>query len=221
MGFCKYGARSSGCKAAIFGVFVTAVPAGAAEVSILALGDSLTQGYGLLEQDGFVPQLRSWLADHGHDVRVVNGGVSGDTTAGGFARVEWSLTSDIDAMIVTLGGNDVLRGIAPQEARSNIEGILKVAQAQNLEVLLIGMEAPGNFGADYKQDFDGLYPELAQTYGTVFLDSFFKGLNGNGQSLAELSAFMQDDGIHPNPDGVVKIVDAVGPKVEELLLRLD
>lgn len=221
MGFFKYGARGSGCKAAIVGVFVTAVPVSAAEVSILALGDSLTQGYGLLEQDGFVPQLRNWLADHGHDVRVVNGGVSGDTTAGGFARVEWSLTPDIDAMIVTLGGNDVLRGIAPQEARSNIEGILKVAQAQNLEVLLIGMEAPGNFGADYKQAFDGLYPELAQTYGTVFLDSFFKGLDRQGQSLAELSAFMQNDGIHPNPEGVVKIVETVGPKVEELLYRLD
>lgn len=221
MGFFTYGARSAGCKAAIAGVFLSTAPVYAADVSILALGDSLTQGYGLLEQDGFVPQLRRWLDDNGHDVRVVNGGVSGDTTAGGFARVEWSLTPDIDAMIVTLGGNDVLRGIAPEEARSNIEGILKVAQARNLEVLLIGMEAPGNFGPDYKQAFDTLYPELAETYDTVFLDSFFKGLNEQGQSLAELSAFMQDDGIHPNPEGVTKIVNRVGPKVEELLSRLD
>lgn len=221
MCFIKYGALGQSCKAAIAAVFVSTLPAYAETVNILALGDSLTQGYGLLEQDGFVPQLRSWLAEHGHDVRVINGGVSGDTTAGGFARVEWSLTSDVDAMIVALGGNDVLRGIAPEEARSNIEGILKVAQARDLEVLLIGMQAPGNFGADYKQNFDALYPELSQTYGTVFLDSFFAGLQAEGQTLAELSHYMQNDGIHPNPEGVVKIVEEVGPKVEELLSRLD
>ncbi len=219
MRFFRYGLISTGCKAAIVGVFLSATTAVAETIDILALGDSLTQGYGLFEQDGFVPQLRLWLADHGHDVTVVNGGVSGDTTAGGLARVEWSLTSNIDAIIVTLGGNDLLRGVAPEEARRNIEGILQVAQNHDLEVLLIGMEAPGNFGTDYKLKFDALYPELATKYGTVFLDSFFAGL-GEERTPVTVANFMQTDGIHPNPEGVKKIVDVVGPKVEILLSRL-
>lgn len=209
-----------GYKTVLAGVLAIAGPVSAEQVDILALGDSLTQGYGLLEQDGFVPQLRNWLAEQGHDVRVVNGGVSGDTTAGGLARVEWSLTPEIDAMIVTLGGNDLLRGGAPEEARRNIEGILKVAQARELEVLLIGMEAPGNFGPDYKTAFDALYPELAAQYGTVFMESFFAGFGLENPSPSDVAHLMQADGIHPNPEGVAMIVDAVGPKVEELLGRL-
>ncbi len=217
--FFRYGLLSSSCKAAVVGVFLTASTVAAETIDILALGDSLTQGYGLFEQDGFVPQLRMWLAERGHDVTVVNGGVSGDTSAGGLARVEWSLTPNIDAMIVTLGGNDLLRGVAPEEARRNIEGILEVAQKHELEVLLIGMEAPGNFGADYKVKFDALYPELAAKYDAVFLDSFFAGL-GEERTPAAVADFMQHDGIHPNPEGVKKIVDVVGPKVEILLSRL-
>ncbi len=200
-------------------LFAFAGAARAEQVNILALGDSLTQGYGLIEQEGFVPQLRSWLADKGHNVRVVNGGVSGDTTAGGLARVEWSLTPEIDAMIVALGGNDVLRGIAPEVARANIEGILKVAQAKEIEVLLVGMQAPGNYGPDYKETFDALYPELADQYAALFAPSFFEGLAPEGQSLAEVAEDMQHDGIHPNGAGVLKIVSALGPYVEALIER--
>lgn len=216
---CTYGPLSWRNKAFATVLVAIGLPAQAADVHILALGDSLTQGYGLIEQEGFVPQLRAWLAEQGHDVRVVNGGVSGDTTAGGFARVEWSLTPEIDAMIVALGGNDLLRGIAPEVARANIDGILKIAQDRDLEVLVIGMQAPGNYGPEYKQQFDAIYPELSAAYGTLYLDSFFAGLAPEGQALSDVAGFMQPDGIHPNGEGVARIVEVIGPQVEMLIDR--
>lgn len=210
-------ARASKMAAAI--CFALSGSAQAEPVDILALGDSLTHGYGLLEPDGFVPQLRLWLAEHGADARLVNGGVSGDTTAGGLARVAWSLTPEIDAIIVELGGNDVLRGIAPETARANVDGILQVAQQAGIEVLLVGLKAPGNFGPAYKAQFDAIYPELAAAYGSLHADSFFDGLPGNDP--AAVRAFMQADGIHPNAEGVVLIVDALGPDVLRLIERVE
>ena len=216
-----YGAAWGGSKAAVLALALWAAPAAAEQVHILALGDSLTQGYGLIDQEGFVPQLRAWLAERGHDVRIVNGGVSGDTTAGGLSRVEWSLTPEIDAMIVALGGNDMLRGIDPAVSRANLDGILQVAQAQDIEVLLIGLQAPGNYGPDYKQAFDSMYPDLSEEYGTLLLDSFFAGLRGpEGEMPQDLGTYMQADGIHPNSQGVARIVEAVGPKVEALIDRV-
>jgi acyl-CoA thioesterase-1 len=196
-------------------------PARAETVHILALGDSLTQGYGLLEEEGFVPQLRAWLSDRGHDVRIVNGGVSGDTTAGGLSRVEWSLTPEIQGMIVALGGNDLLRGIDPAVSRANLEGIMEVAQAHDLEVLLIGMQAPGNYGPEYKAAFDAIYPDLAEAYGALYLESFFAGLMSDGDMPAEMGTLMQSDGIHPNGQGVAMIVEVVGPEVEALIDRIE
>ena len=183
---------------------------------IAALGDSLTQGYGLVPTDGFVPQLQSWLDAKGVDVQIINAGVSGDTTAGGLSRVDWTLTPEVDAMIVALGGNDLLRGLDPALSRSNIEGILKVAEAKGVEVLLVGMSAPSNYGPEYKASFDAIYPELSDTYGTLYLDSFFAGL-GETSDLAAVQDFMQADGIHPNTLGVTRIVEGVGPKVLELI----
>lgn len=205
-----------------FAAMLLLIASGAAadRVHVLALGDSLTQGYGLIEQEGFVPQLRGWLQARGHDVRIVNGGVSGDTTAGGLARVEWSLTPEIQAMIVALGGNDLLRGIDPAVSRANIEGILKVAEARGLQVLVIGMQAPGNYGPEYKAAFDRLFPELAEAYGSLYLKSFFDGLAQDGDTPANLRDFMQPDGIHPNAKGVARIVGAVGPAVETLIGRV-
>lgn len=205
-----------------FAAMLLLIASGAAadRVHVLALGDSLTQGYGLIEQEGFVPQLRGWLQARGHDVRIVNGGVSGDTTAGGLARVEWSLTPEIQAMIVALGGNDLLRGIDPAVSRANIEGILKVAEARGLQVLVIGMQAPGNYGPEYKAAFDRLFPELAEAYGSLYLKSFFDGLTQDGDTPANLRDFMQPDGIHPNAKGVARIVGAVGPAVETLIGRV-
>lgn len=189
--------------------------ASAEPVTIAALGDSLTHGYGLVEDQGFVPQLQRWLDAQGADVQLINAGVSGDTTAGGVSRVAWTLTPEVDAMIVALGGNDLLRGIAPEVSRANIEGILQAAQAANVQVLLVGMEAPGNFGPEYKAAFDALYPELSERYGAVYLDSFFAGLPSRDPAM--VADWMQADRIHPNADGVAKIVEAFGPKVLELI----
>ncbi len=210
-----------GCSKALAAALVAAsLPAQAAEVDIYALGDSLTQGYGLIEQEALIPQLRTWLAQRGHDVRVVNGGVSGDTTAGGLARIDWALTPEIDAMIVALGGNDLLRGIDPAAARANLDGILQKAEVAGIEVLLVGMSAPGNYGPDYKAAFDAIYPDLAQEYGTLYMEDFFEGLRGEGESPADLGEFMQPDGIHPNGQGVQRIIEALGPNVEELIERV-
>lgn len=208
----------------LIGLFIGfAGMAQAEEVVIAALGDSLTQGYGLPAEDGFVPQLQGWLTAAGADVRLINAGVSGDTTAGGLARVDWTLTPDVDGMIVALGGNDLLRGLNPEQARGNIDGILQAADAAEVEVLLVGMEAPGNFGADYKTQFDAIYPELAQEYETLLLDNFFAGLvEGDGPlDPVALRDFFQADGIHPNAEGIAKIVARVGPEVLALVEQIE
>jgi acyl-CoA thioesterase I len=187
---------------------------------IVALGDSLTQGYGLPPPDGFTAQLQDWLDANGHPAVVENAGVSGDTTAGGLARVGWALGPETDALIVTLGGNDMLRGIDPAASRANLDGILAEAKARGLPVLLVGMQAPGNFGGDYKAAFDGIYPDLAATYDVLLADSFFGGLVVAGADPvdpATMAAFLQADGIHPNPEGVRLIVAGLGPRVVELL----
>jgi acyl-CoA thioesterase-1 len=190
----------------------------------VALGDSLTAGYGLADQSqGLVPQLEAWLRARGAEVVVQNAGVSGDTTAGGLARVGWALGPEADALIVTLGGNDMLRGIDPAASRASLEGILQEAGARGLPVLLVGMRAPGNYGPDYKAEFDGMYPDLAAQYGALLAPDFFAGLLAAGADPADpasLAAYMQPDGIHPNPEGVRLIVEGLGPKVEELLARV-
>jgi acyl-CoA thioesterase-1 len=209
---------------AAFAVLALSSSAWAEPVTIVALGDSLTAGYGLSDQSqGFVPVLEGWLKAKGHDVAVQNAGVSGDTTAGGLARVAWALGPDADALIVTLGGNDLLRGIDPGGAKANLAGILKEAAARDLPVLLVGMKSSANFGPEYKTTFDAMYPDLAAEFGTLLADDFFAGLRAAGADPADpasLAAFMQPDGIHPNPDGVRLIVEGLGPKVEELLARV-
>lgn len=186
-----------------------------APLSIVAFGDSLTQGYGLAEDDGFVPQLRDWLEEKGQEVRVVNAGVSGDTTSGGLSRVEWTLSEEFHGMILALGGNDLLRGLDPALTRANIEGILQAAQEAGIPVLLVGMEAPGNYGADFKTAFEAIWPELSQAYNTLYFESFFQGLGERDLSAARV--FFQSDGIHPNAEGVRLIVDAMGPSIVELI----
>jgi len=189
---------------------------------IAALGDSLTQGYGLPREDGLVPQLEAWLQARGQSVRLINAGVSGDTTAGGLARVSWTMGDDVDAMIVALGGNDLLRGIAPEVSRANLDGILRAAGAAEVEVLLVGLRAFNNFGPDYRAAYDAMFPELAAEYGAVFhaglLDPIF-GAGGTGQR-EESRRYLQTDGIHPNAAGVALIVEAIGPSVEALIARV-
>lgn len=208
-----------------FAVTLLLVGAAAAEpVTVVALGDSLTAGYGLADQSqGFVPVLEAWLKAKGHDVVLQNAGVSGDTTAGGLARIGWALGPDADVLIVTLGGNDLLRGIDPAASKANLDGILKEAAARKLPVLLVAMKAPGNFGPEYKAAFDGMYGDLATQYGALLAEDFFGGLRAAGADPADpasMATFMQADGIHPNPEGVKLIVEGIGPKVEELLARV-
>lgn len=186
-------------------------------ITIAALGDSLTQGYGLMQDDGFTAQLEVWLRAQGADVEVINAGVSGDTTAGGLSRVAWTLTPEVDAMIVALGGNDLLRGIDPAVSRANLDGILAAGQGAGVDMLLVGMEAPLNYGPDFKADFDAMYPDLAAQYDTPLYPALFDGLTSDGDIESARAAYMQVDGIHPNRDGVARIVEAMGPAVLDLI----
>ena len=210
-------------RKALFGmIFCACGMAHADEVVIAALGDSLTQGYGLPVEAGFVPQLQGWLEAHGADVRLINAGVSGDTTAGGLARVGWTLTHEVDGLIVALGGNDLLRGLAPHQARENLTGVMQAAQNAEVEVLLIGMQAPGNFGPEYKAQFDAIYPDLADAFGSGFLASFFQGLSDNEiVDPVAVRHYFQADGIHPNKEGIARIVAAVGPLVLQLITDIE
>ncbi|MEO9629340.1 MAG: arylesterase [Sulfitobacter sp.] len=208
-------------KVLICCAFILGSAAQAEEVVIAALGDSLTQGYGLPAEEGFVPQLQAWLDAEGVEAKIVNAGVSGDTTAGGRARVDWTLTPEVDAMIVTLGGNDMLRGLDPAQARGNIDDILAAAKRAEVEVLLVGMSAPGNYGAGYKADFEALYPDLAEAHGTQFYPDFFTGLLAEEKGAASarsetIQRYFQGDGIHPNAEGVALIVEDIGPAVAKL-----
>lgn len=189
-------------------------------MTLLALGDSLTQGYGLAPEDGLVPQLQAWLTAQGAEVTVINAGVSGDTTAGGRARLDWSLTPEVDAVMIALGGNDLLRGLPPAEARANLEAMLATVQARGLPVLLAGLPAPGNYGPAYQAEFDAIWPDLAAQYDAVLVPNLLA-------PIAELpledrigANLMQDDNIHPAPAGVALVVAALGPKVMELLAKV-
>lgn len=206
----KYVAPILLCKALVLALLLPAA-AFADTLRLVAIGDSLTHGYGLAPQDGFVPQLEAWLKGQGRDVQVVNMGVSGDTTEGGRARLGWALADGADAVIVELGGNDMLRGIDPAVSRANLAAMLQELGNLGMPALLTGIEAPLNYGADYKAAFDGMYVELAAKYDAVLYANFLAEIDGAGM--------MQPDGIHPNADGVAAIVRGIGPKVLDLLDR--
>ena len=183
-------------------------------LTLVALGDSLTAGYGLPVEEGLVPQLQTWLRDHGTDVTVVNAGVSGDTTTGALSRVDWTLTPEVDAMLLIIGGNDLLRGIDPTASRAAIDGILQKTAARSLPVLLVPMQALPNYGPDYVAAFNAIYPELSAQYNTRLSTDFFSPLRQQG---GEMARFFQADGLHPNALGVQTIVEGMGPQVLELL----
>lgn len=217
----SYGQRVLRHKALAALLLVCPVGALAEEVTILALGDSLTAGYGLPTESGLVPQLESWLQGQGEEVSIINAGVSGDTTRGGLSRVEWSLTPEVDAMIVTLGGNDVLRGVDPASSRENLDGILDIAGAHGLPVLLVGLPASANFGAEFKAAFDRIHPELAEEHGALYEPNFFAALLDEDGAAGASRRYMQPDGIHPTAEGVQRIVERLGPRVQELIDRVD
>ncbi len=188
--------------------------------TIAALGDSLTQGYGLPSEDGFVPQLKAWLATQGQTVTIQNAGVSGDTSAGGLSRLDWTLAPEVQALIVTLGGNDMLRGIDPAQTRANLDAILKATTARHIPVLLIGMQAPGNFGPDYKTQFDAIYPDLAAQYKVLLAPGFFAPLLALNPDPNAMTKYLQPDGLHPTAEGVKIIVAGIGPQVLDLLKEI-
>jgi acyl-CoA thioesterase I len=182
----------------------------AAPVKILALGTSLTQGYGLPPGTEFTVQLQAALKKSGIDAVVTNAGVSGDTSAGGLARLDWSLADHPDAVILELGGNDMLRGIAPAETEKNLRAILSRLQSAHVKVLLTGMHAQRNLGADYVRQFDAIYPRLAKDYDVLFYPFILDGVALNPK-------LNQADGMHPNPAGVKVIVARILPLVKKLV----
>lgn len=167
---------------------------------LLVLGDSLTAGYGLVEEEAFPVQLEKALQRSGHKVTVINAGVSGDTSAGGLARLEWALADAPDLVIVELGGNDALRGLPPKETFTNLDAILERLKAAGILVILAGMKAPRNLGDDYTTAFDQIYPQLASKHKVSFYPFFLDG-------VALDPALNQADGIHPSAAGVRVIVD--------------
>ena len=186
-------------------------------VDILMIGDSLTQGDGLKEQDGLVPQMSEYAFRQGYSIRLINAGVSGDTTAGGLERIAWSMEPGLDAAIVALGGNDMLRGIAPEVVRASMIGILEVIKEANIPLMIVGSYAPNNYGSDYKKDFDRIFPELAQGYDALYLSSLFDPFIANGDLNQNMSQFFQADGIHPNAEGVTRIIESIGPVFLKLI----
>ena len=181
------------------------------ETVIVALGDSLTSGFGLPNDQAFPSQLESALKQRGHKVRVVNAGVSGDTTMAALRRLDWALDAETDVVIVELGGNDALQGLPPEATKAALTEILERLQERNLPVLLAGMEAPRNLGKEYVTAFSAIYRELAARYNVLLYPFFLEGAALN----AEL---MQKDGIHPNGEGVTVIVENILPQVEALLV---
>lgn len=213
-----YGARAL-LRNLAFSVGLSVSAVSAEPIRIAALGDSLTQGYGLVPDDGFVSQLAARVAGDGVDVEFINAGVSGDTTAGGLARIDWTLSDDVDALIVALGGNDVLRGIDPSTARENLDGIL--TRADGVPVLLVGITVPPNYGPEYQAAFEAIYPDLAEIHGTLYYPDFLAALTRAGDRATVIETYMQGDAIHPNAAGVTLIVEDMMPKVLELIALAD
>jgi acyl-CoA thioesterase I len=189
---------------------IAAGPARADPLRILVLGDSLTAGFGLAEPDSFPAQLAAALAARGVEAKVINGGVSGDTTAGGLARLDWVLADDPEIVIVELGANDGLRGLDPKATGANLEAIVARLVAEKRAVLLAGMKAPPNLGADYGAAFDGLYPAIAERHGVALYPFFLDGVVID-------PALNQEDGIHPNAAGVKAIVARILPYVVKVI----
>ncbi len=193
----------------------TIVAPGYAEtpVKVVALGDSLTAGYGLPDKDGFVPQLQEGLAAKGVAAEIENAGVSGDTASDGLARLDWSVQPGTYAVILELGANDMLRGLSPEVTRKALDTILARLTERHIVVLFCGMRAAPNFGPEYVAAFERIYPELAEKYGVSFYPFFLDGVAADPKLI-------QHDGLHPNAAGVKVIVQRILPKVEDLISRV-
>ena len=199
-------------SATILGASSPQLARAATPIHLVALGDSLTAGYGLAAENGFVARLKAAVAAQGIDVEIADAGVSGDTASAGLARLDWSVPEGTDAAIVELGANDMLRGIDPQVTRNALDAILARLAQRHIAVMLCGMKAAPNLGADYARAFERIYPELAEKYGALLYPFFLDGMAAN-------RALTQQDGLHPNAAGVDVIVRRILPKVQELITR--
>jgi acyl-CoA thioesterase I len=186
------------------------MPALAKTPEVLAFGDSLTAGLGLPANEAFPARLAARLKDEGIDVKMVNAGVSGDTTTDGLARLDWALADKPEYVILALGANDALRGIDPKIARANLDKMIVKIQASGAKLLMLGMLAPANWGADYEHAFDSIYPELAKAHDVPLYPFFLEGVAMN-------PALNQPDGLHPNERGVAILVDHIAPLVAKLI----
>jgi acyl-CoA thioesterase-1 len=182
-------------------------------IRIVVLGDSLSAGFGLAATDALPAKLERALTAKGLSVAIENAGVSGDTAAGGLARLDWSVPDGTDAVILELGANDALRGADPKATRASLQAIIRKLKERRVAVLLAGMYAPRNFGPDYANAFDPIYPELAAQHGLILYPFILDGVAGD-------KALNQADGIHPTAAGVDIMVRGLLPKVEELIARV-
>ena len=208
-------AAATGAVQLIVGVIMMALtsaatPALARGPIILDFGDSLTAGLGLPASQAFPTRLEAWLHQRGIEARVINAGISGDTTSGGLARLDWALTEKPDLVILALGANDALRGIDPSTVRDNLDKMIAKIQARGAKVLLLGMLAPPNWGEEYKRAFDRIFPELARAHHLPLYPFFLEG-------VAMKPEFNQPDGLHPNERGVGVLVDRIAPVVAGLI----
>lgn len=197
-------------------ITAAAVPAQAdtnRPILIVALGDSLTAGYNLALENAFPSKLEKALKARGHAVKIHNAGVSGDTTSGALARLDWALPDKTDGVIVELGANDALRGTDPATTRTNLDSILKSLNSRGHDVLVAGMLAPPNMGEEYASEFNGIYPELARSHNAVLYPFFLDG-------VAAQPDLNLGDGMHPNAAGVDTIVKRILPYVEKLIDRI-
>jgi len=189
-------------------------PASAETFRIVGFGDSLMAGYGLRRGEGYPAKLEAALQARGHDVAVEDAGVSGDTTAGGLARLDWSVPDGTDLVILELGANDMLRGVSPDVAERNLDAMIARLKSRGIDVLLAGMRAAPNWGPDYVSRFDGIFPRLAKKHGVPLYPFFLAGLVENGRIDRSL---LLDDNLHPSAAGIDRIVRHSLPVVEALL----
>lgn len=194
----------------LLGILLGWSPAVAKTTDILAFGDSITAGFGLPQQEAFPARLEAKLRADGLAVHVINAGVSGDTTADGLARLDWALAEKPDAVILELGANDALRGLDPATVRANLDKMIGKIQASGAKLLLAGMQAPSNFGEEYQQAFNRIYPELAEAHGVALYPFILDGVALDRQ-------LNQPDGLHPNERGVGIIVEHMAPYIARLI----
>jgi acyl-CoA thioesterase-1 len=183
---------------------------GGEPVHIVGFGDSLMAGYQLPPDDAFPARLQEALKKAGHNVVIENAGVSGDTTTGGLARLDWSVPDGSQIVILELGANDALRGVSPEITEKNLDAMLARLKERGITVILAGMLAPPNMGKEYADRFNAIYPRLAEKYGVALYPFFLDG-------VAAQKSLLLADGMHPNPQGIARMVEGILPSVEKVL----